>query len=431
MSPEVLISLVGGLIFLLAIGVPIAWAMLGSGLLCIMITGDLAFSMVAQRVFVGSNVFALLAIPAFILAGDLMTQGGVSKRLVNFCRTLVGRAPGGLSYVSLITSAFFAAISGSSPATTAAVGSIMVPEMDKEGYPTDYSAAIQAVGGTLGIVIPPSISFVIYGNVTGVSTAKLLASGIIPGALSCIALCLYAYFLAKKNHYPAGRIYSMKEKLQGFLAAFGGLMMPIIILGGIYSGAFTPTESAVVAAFYGLFAGFIIYREMSFKKLVSVLAKSAITISNIMIVVACAMLYNYLLTYYRITTAITESMLSIADSPGKFLALVVVLLFIVGMFMDVTASILVLAPILAPAAAMLGIDPIHFGFIFVFMMSIGLATPPFGLCMYVAANMSGQPVIQVAKKILPMSVVQLACVILFIAVPWFSVWLPNAIGVGG
>ncbi len=430
MSAEVLICLVGGLIVLLAIGVPIAWSMLGASVLCMAVVGDLPFSMVAQRVFVGANVYALLAIPAFILAGDLMTMGGVSKRLVGFCKTLVGRSRGGLSYVSLITSAFFAAISGSSPATTAAVGSIMIPEMDKENYPTDYSAAIQAVGGTLGIVIPPSISFVIYGNVTGVSTAKLLASGIIPGAMCCLALCLYAYFTARVKQFPVGRIYSAKEKWKSFLAALGGLLMPIIILGGIYTGAFTPTESAVVAAFYGLFAGFLLYRELNFKRLIDVLAKSSITISNIMIVVACAMLYNYLLTYYRITTAITDGMLKIADSPAEFFVLVVILLFIVGMFMDVTASTLVLAPILAPAANALGIDPVHFGFIFVFMMSIGLATPPFGLCMYVAANISGQPVIKVAKHILPMSVVQLICVVLFIVVPQFATWLPSIMNVG-
>lgn len=430
MSPEVLISLVGGLVVLLAIGVPIAWSMLGASILCIVVVGDVPLSMVAQRVFVGANVFALLAIPAFILAGDLMTKGGVSERLVGFSRTLVGRARGGLTYVSLITSAFFAAISGSSPATTAAVGSIMQPEMDKEGYPTDFTAAVQAVGGTLGIVIPPSISFVVYGNVTGVSTAKLLASGVIPGILACFALCIYAYFASKKYGFPAGRIYSIKEKWQAFLAALGGLIMPVIILGGIYTGAFTPTESAVVAAFYGLFAGFVLYRELNIKSLIGVLVKSSITISNIMIIVACAMLYNYLLTYYRITTAITDGMMAIADSPAKFFTLVVILLFIVGMFMDVTASILVLAPILAPAANMLGIDPIHFGFIFVFMMSIGLATPPFGLCMYVAANISGQPVINVAKRILPMTAVQLISVTVFIVVPQIATWLPSIMDVG-
>ena len=430
MSAEVLISLVGGLVILLAIGVPIAWSMLGASILCIVVVGDIPFSMVAQRVFVGANVFALLAIPAFILAGDLMTKGGVSERLVSFSRRLVGRSRGGLTYVSLITSAFFAAISGSSPATTAAVGSIMQPEMDKEGYPADFTAAVQAVGGTLGIVIPPSISFVIYGNVTGISTARLLASGVIPGALACLALCAYAFITSRRNNFPAGRIYSIKEKWQSFLAALGGLIMPVIILGGIYTGAFTPTESAVVAAFYGLFAGFILYRELDFKGLVNVLAKSSITISNIMIIVACAMLYNYLLTYYRITTAITDGMLNIADTQAKFFVLVVILLFIVGMFMDVTASILVLAPILAPAANMLGIDPIHFGFVFVFMMSIGLATPPFGLCMYVAANISGQPVINVAKRILPMTAVQLACAALFIIVPQFATWLPSIIDIG-
>lgn len=425
MSAEVLISLVGGLVFLLVIGVPIAWSMLGASVLCILVVGDLSLSMVAQRVFVGANVYALLAIPAFILAGDLMTKGGVSERLVSFSRTIVGRARGGLTYVSFITSAFFAAISGSSPATTAAVGSIMVPEMDKEGYPSDFSAAIQAVGGTLGIVIPPSISFVVYGNVTGISTAKLLASGVIPGVLACLLLCFYAYFVSKKNNFPTGRVYSAKEKWESFLAALGGLIMPGIILGGIYAGIFTPTESAVVAAFYGLFAGILIYRELDFKKIIGVLVNSSITISNIMIIVACAMLYNYLLTYYRITIAITDVMLLVANSPAKFYALACILLFFVGMFMDATASILVLAPILAPAANILGIDPIHFGFIFVFMMSIGLATPPFGLCMYVAANISGQPVIKVARRILPMTAVQLICIVLFIVVPQITTWLPS------
>lgn len=425
MSTTIIITLIGSLFVFLAFGMPIAWCMLGASILTILVDGSLPFTMVAQRLFNGCNVFALLAIPAFVLAGDLMTQGGVSKRLVNFCRALVGRTPGGLSIVSLITCAFFAAISGSSPATTAAVGGIMVPEMKKEGYPSDYSAAVQAIGGTLGIVIPPSISFVLYGNSTGVSTAALLASGVLPGIISCLFLCAYALWVAKHKGYPAGHPHSMKEVAKLFVGAIFAIIMPLIILGGIYTGVFTPTESAVVAAFYGLLVGTVIYRELSPTKLQKALANSAVTISSILIIVACAMLFNWLLTYYGISGLVTGSLIAFASSKLVFLFLSIVLLFIVGMFMDTTAATLVLAPMLAPAAVVVGIDPIHYGFLFVFMMSIGLASPPFGLCMYVAANIAEVGVLQVGKKLIPFIVVQLMCVLLFSLVPQISTFLPS------
>lgn len=427
MNTMIIITLVGSLFIFLAVGMPIAWCMLGASILTILVDGSLPFTMVAQRLFNGCNVFALLAIPAFVLAGDLMTQGGVSKRLVNFCRALVGRTPGGLSIVSLVTCAFFAAISGSSPATTAAVGGIMVPEMKEEGYPHDYTAAVQAIGGTLGIVIPPSISFVLYGNSTGVSTAALLASGVLPGIISCLFLSTYALWVAKRKNYPAGRRYSLKEILKMFVAAIFAIIMPLIILGGIYAGVFTPTESAVVAAFYGLLVGVVIYRELSLSKLHKALTSSAITISNILIIVACAMLFNWLLTYYGISGLVTESLIAVASNQFIFLSLAILLLFIVGMFMDTTAATLVLAPMLAPAAVAIGIDPVHFGFLFVFMMSIGLATPPFGLCMYVAANITDVGVVQVGKKLLPFIAVQMICVLLFSLVPQLSTFLPSLI----
>ena len=427
MNTMYIITLVGSLFVFLAVGMPIAWCMLGASVLTILVDGSLPFTMVAQRLFNGCNVFPLLAIPAFVLAGDLMTQGGVSKRLVNFCRALVGKTPGGLSIVSLVTCAFFAAISGSSPATTAAVGGIMIPEMKKEGYPPDYSAAVQAIGGTLGIVIPPSISFVLYGNCTGVSTAALLASGIIPKIISCLFLCAYAWWIAKRNSYPLGRHYGAKELAKMFVAAIFAIIMPIIILGGIYTGAFTPTESAVVAAFYGLIVGVAIYRELSLSKLFKALTSSAITISNILIIVACAMLFNWLLTYYGVSALVTKSLIAFANNSVVFLFLVIVMLFIVGMFMDTTAATLVLAPMLAPAAKALGIDPVHFGFLFVFMMSIGMATPPFGLCMFVSANITGVEVVKVGNKLIPFIAVQMLCVLLFCLVPQISTFLPSLI----
>ena len=407
------------------LGVPITWA-IGSGCVvaCLLDPG-LSFSVLAQKIFANSNSFSMLAIPAFYLAGDIMCKGGLSKRLVAFADSLVGWISGGISLVSIVACMFFAAISGSSVATTAAIGGLMIPEMEKRGYPKDYSAAVQAIGGTLGIVIPPSIVFVIYGNITGVNVAQLLASGILPGIIVGVALCIYAYFKAKKNNFPKQDRFSMRLFLLSFKDAIWALIMPIIILGGIYAGIFTPTESAAVAVFYGVLICMLIYREVSGRELYDILKTTAASVSNLMILVVTAQLFGYILTYYRIPVYVTDLFMAVASNKYVFLILINILLLVVGMSMEVGATNLILGPILAPIAAGFGIDPVHFGMLFVYLLALGQATPPFGTTMFVACGISGVSMGRIAKQLLPFIAVEIFCALLFSFVPALSTWIPS------
>lgn len=409
----------------MVLGVPITWA-IGSGCVAAcLLDPSLSISVLAQKVFANSNSFSMLAVPAFYLAGDIMCKGGLSKRLVTFADSLVGWISGGISLVSIVACMFFAAISGSSVATTAAIGGLMIPEMEKRGYPKDYSAAVQAIGGTLGIVIPPSIVFVIYGNITGVSVSKLLAAGILPGIIVGVALCVYAYFKAKKCNYPKQDHFSMRQFLYSFKDALWALIMPVIILGGIYAGIFTPTESAAVAVFYGVLVCMVIYREVSGKDLYEILKNTAVSVSNLMILVVTAQLFGYILTYYRIPVYVTNLFMAVASNKYVFLILINLLLIIVGMFMEVGATNLILGPILAPIAASFGIDPVHFGLVFVFLLALGQATPPFGTTMFVACGISKVSMADIAKQLLPFIAVEILCGLLFSFVPVLSTWIPG------
>ncbi|AOY76092.1 TRAP transporter large permease [Clostridium formicaceticum] len=406
-------------------GVPITWSLGLASMLSIAVNSRLPITVISQRLFTGSDSFSMLAIPAFILAGDIMSKGGLSKRLVNFANSLVGWIAGGVSLVSLVACTFFAAISGSSVATTAAIGGLMYPEMVDRGYPKDYSSAVQAIGGTLGIVIPPSIVLVIYGNITGVSVADLLMAGIIPGIICGIALCVMAYFIAKKQNFPKEAKFVPKNLAVTFKDAIWALIMPVIILGGIYSGVFTPTESAAVAVFYGIIVCVFIYKELTFKDLWPIMKETAKSSANLMMLVVTAQLFGWLITYYKIPIYVTEVFMTVASNKYIFLILVNLLLIIAGMFMEVGATNLILAPILAPIAVAFGVDPVQFGMVFVFLLAMGQATPPFGTTMFVASGISKEPVSRVAKQILPFTAVQIACALLFSFVPILSTLLPS------
>lgn len=419
------VALIVVLIISLLLGMPIIWSLALASVVSIALNPDLQFVIISQRLFSGADSFSLLAVPAFMLAGDIMSKGGLSKRLVGFANAFFGWISGGLSIVALMSCTFFAAISGSSVATTAAIGGIMHPEMVKKGYPADYSAAVQAIGGTLGIVIPPSIVFVIYGNVTGASISGLLMAGIIPGILAGILLCVYAWYKAKKNNWPKEEKFSGKVALSATKNAIWALIMPVIILGGIYAGIFTPTESAVVAVFYGLIVCLFVYREITLKDLWEILKGTAVSTANIMMLVVTAQVFGYLITYYNIPAAVANWFMSFCSSSGLFLILTIILLTIAGMFMDNGSIILILGPILAPLAEMYGINPIHYGLLVVFVLAMGQVTPPFGTCMFVACGISDRPVSGVAKSLIPFIGVELACAILFAFVPQISTFLPN------
>lgn len=421
------IILIVTLFIAMIIGVPIVWSLGLACVLSIFADGKIPITIISQRLFTGSDSFSMLAIPAFILAGDIMSKGGLSRRLVDFANALVGWIAGGVSLVSIVACTFFAAISGSSVATTAAIGGLMYPEMVKRGYPKDYSSAIQAIGGTLGIVIPPSIVLVIYGNITGVSVADLLMAGVIPGIVCGVALCIAAFVIAKKNNFPKEDKFEPKRLGVTFKDAIWALLMPFIILGGIYSGIFTPTESAVVAVFYGIIVCVFIYKELSFKDLWPIMKNTSKATANLMLLVVTAQLFGWLITYYRIPIVVTDMFMSVASNKYIFLIMVNVLLIIFGMFMEVGATNLILAPILAPIAVAFGVDPVQFGLVFVFLLAMGQATPPFGTTMFVAAGISEEPVSEVAKRILPFTAVQIACSLLFSFVPALSTFLPSLV----
>lgn len=408
------------LIALMVIGMPITWALGGAVITALMIDDNLSLSLITQKMFSGCDNFSMLALPAFFLAGDIMAKGGLSRRLVNFADNLVGWISGGISLVSIVACTFFAAISGSSVATTAAIGGIMYPEMVKRGYPKDYSAAVQAIGGTLGIVIPPSTVFVIYGNVTNTSVAELLMAGIVPGVICGIALCVWAYIKAKRENFPRESGFSFVRFLKSFKSAIWALLMPFVILGGIYSGIFTPTESAVIAVFYGFVVCLGIYRELSGKATWKIIQDSSVTTANIMFLVVTAQMFGYLLTYYRIPVYVTQAFMSVASNQFVFMALIIVLLTICGMFIEVGATNLILGPILAPIAIHFGVDPVHFGLVFVFLLAMGQATPPFGTTLFVSCGISKESVARVSRAVLPFVVVEILCAILFAYVPILS-----------
>lgn len=422
------IALIVVLIIAMACGLEITWALGMACVVAVLIDPKLTFVVIAQRIFTNSNSFSMLAIPAFMLAGDVMSKGGLSKRLVAFADSLVGWVSGGISLVSIVACTFFAAISGSSVATTAAIGGLMYPEMVERGYPKDYAAAVQAIGGTLGIVIPPSIVLVIYGNITGTDVGALLMAGILPGIVCCVALCVYAYFKAKKCNFPKSDKFSFKRFLLSFKDAVWALIMPIIILGGIYAGIFTPTESAVVAVVYGMIVCLAVYREISMKSIWEIIESTATGTANLMILVVTAQMFGWLISYYQIPQAVTEFMLSFVSGKYMFWAIIIVLLTICGMFLEVGATNLILGPILAPIAAAFGIDPIQFGLVFVFLLAMGQATPPFGTCMFVSCGISKQPVGKVSKQLIPFVGVEIFCGILFALIPALSTFLPSIIG---
>ncbi len=422
------LALFGTLIIALVLGVPIIWSLALSCVASVALNPNLTYVIIAQRMFAGADSFSLLAVPAFMLAGDIMSNGGLSKRLIDFADSLIGWIAGGVSIVAVAACAFFAAISGSSMATTASIGSVMYPEMVKRGYPKDYSAAVQAIGGTLGVVIPPSIVFVIYGTITGVSISSLLMSGIIPGIFCGLLLALYCYVMAKKNNFPKGSDFKVPNVWKTFKRAFWALLMPVIILGGIYAAIFTPTEAAVVSVFYGIFVCMFIYKDIDLKGLWKISQNTAIVTANLMGLVASASVFAYLVTIYNIPVRITEWFMGFCNTWILFMIIINIIMIIAGMFLDNGSIILILGPILAPLAVSYGIDPIQFGLVVVFILSMGQCTPPFGTCMFIASGISGRPVLGVARALIGFLLVEIFCGLLFSFVPWFSLFIPELLG---
>lgn len=428
MTMAAIVLIVSVIVFAI-IGVPLVWSLVLACVCSIAAGGTLnTLPILAQRVFAGGLQYSMLAIFFFVMAGAIMQYGGLSRRLVAFANSLVGHISGGASLVCVTACAFFAAISGSAVATTAAIGGIMYPELKRLGYPEDYAAALPAAAGVLGVIIPPSVLFIIYGNITNVSPGKLLMAGIIPGLLGAFFMCLICYVLAKKRKYPKNEGFVLKNVFVSFKEAFWALLMPVIILGGIYTGIFTPTESGVVAAGYGLLCAVFIYREMSKELFIRIIKESCRTTGNVMILCMAAGALSYLLTIYQIPATLSSFLIANVSNRYTFLIGVVILLLFLGMFMDVGASILILGPLLAPVAVAFGIDPIQFGMIFVFSMAIGQATPPFGTDLFVVCGFSGRQVMSVGKHSLVFCSALVAVILLCMFFPQLATALPGIMG---
>jgi len=394
--------LFGSFALLLLLTVPIGIAIGLSTLVTIMYSGTLPVEFLAKELVTSVDSFPLMAVPFFILAGEIMGKGGISERLFNVANALVGNRTGGFAIATIVTCMFFAAISGSGPATVAAIGGIMIPAMVRQGYDIKFATAVVASAGSIGVIIPPSIPMVIYGVTGSVSIGDLFIAGIIPGILVGLSMMIWAYIYSKKKGYKGlDEPTSMKKIGKATWDAKWAMLIPIIILGGIYGGIFTPTEAAVVAVVYGLFAAMILYRELKIKDLAKVVTDSALTTATVLIIVGTANAFGRLLTIEQIPNQIAEGLLSVSTEPIVIILLITVLLLIVGMFMDTLAAIIILTPILLPIAIEIGYDPVHFGILMVVNLAIGFFTPPVGVNLFVASGISGVSIEALSRAVLP------------------------------
>lgn len=414
---------------MLVLRVPIAYCLGLSGIAYIAMTGNFDMTSFASVMVRSVDSFPLMAVPFFVLAGALMTAGGISKQIVQFATALVGRVTGGLAMVAVVACAFFAALSGSGIATTAAIGAIMIPEMEKNGYSKPFSAALIAAAGCLGPIIPPSVPMVMFGASTETSISAMLIGGLLPGILLASLLMLFAYFYAKKNNIKGGGNFSLRNVLRTFIFAIPALLVPIIILGGIYSGLFTPTEAAAVAVVYSLFAGTVIYREINLKNLKAALVDAGTQTGNIMIIAAAATFFARMLTMEQFHALVKDFVLGATDSKIIVMLLLNVILLLLGCLMDTTPIILVFAPILLPVATAYGVNPVHFGVMMCANLAIGLITPPVGVSLYVAAGQAEVPFTQVLKNIYkPLAMLLIGLLIITYCEPLVTV-LPRLLGV--
>ncbi|MFJ1231312.1 TRAP transporter large permease [Yersinia proxima] len=422
--------LVFTLAILLAIGVPVAYAV-GLSAIAGAFWIDLPLEAVMIQITSGVNKFSLLAIPFFILAGAIMAEGGIARRLVSFAYIFVGFIRGGLSLVNIVASTFFGAISGSSVADTASIGSVMIPEMDKKGYPRDFAAAVTASGSVQAILTPPSHNSVIYSLATGgtVSIAALFIAGILPGLLLSFTLMLMCVGFAYKRGYPKGERVPFRQALKIFVDTLWGLMTVVIIMGGILSGVFTATESAAIACLWSFFVTMFIYRDYKWSELPKLMYRTVKTVTIVMILIGFAASFGAIMTYMQLPERITEFFTSVSDNKYVILMCINIMLLLIGTLMDMAPLILILTPVLMPVTNSLGIDPVHFGMIMLINLGIGLITPPVGSVLFVASAVSKQKIEQVVKAMLPFYGALFLVLMLVTYIPEISLWLPRVFGV--
>ncbi|MFC5588958.1 TRAP transporter large permease [Sporosarcina soli] len=418
-----LITLMLSLFVLLALSVPIAVAIGLASVIAIVFASDLPINVLAQKAFTSIDSFSLMAIPFFIFAGTLMEKGGIARRLVRFASSLVGGMTGGLGMVVVVTSMFFAAISGSGIAATAALGSILIPAMIKKGYDRSYAGALQAISGELGVIIPPSISMILFGVAASVSIGDLFIAGILPGLMIGFSLMLGVFIISKIKGYKGDADLPKGEIWVSFKDAILALLMPVIILGGIYGGIFTPTEAAAVAVAYAFIIGVFVYKEIKFKDLISIFSRSMIMTSIVMFIIANAGIFAWVLTREGVPQKLAMFFGNVTDSPIMFLLIINILLFVIGMFFDGSVAIIILAPLFTPIAVSLGIDPIHFGMIMITNLAIGMCTPPLGVNLFVSCQIANIRLEQITKAILPFIGIMIINVLLISYIPQISLFL--------
>ena len=408
---------------LLLLGVPVGFTIAIAAFITLLAGGVPALMMV-QRIFTAQDSFSLIAVPFFILAGDLMSKGAVSRVLVEFAESLLGWIRGGLTIVSVLTGMFFAAISGSGAATTAAVGATLIPELEKRGYHVDKSAALIAAAGTIGVVIPPSVPMVLYAVIAEQSVNVLFRNGFGPGFAMGTILIIIALTEARKLGYPKGTKFEIKSVLRTFVHAVWGILMPLIILGGIFSGYFTPSEAADVAVIYAIVIGFFVYRDLKPKDLMNIMMNSAKTSSVIMLIIGFSGPFGWVLANWKIPEAISGTVLSVSDNKFIILFLIGVIILAAGVFMETSSAIILLTPVFLPLVKAMGVDLVHFGIVFVVGLGIGMITPPVAINLFVASGITGLPITRISRAIVPYL---LGLILIFFLILYLPLFIPALI----
>ncbi|RWZ59103.1 TRAP transporter large permease [Halobacillus fulvus] len=410
------------MIVLIVLGLPVAFA-LGISSLVYLIMEGVDLSMVAQSMVRGVDSFTLLAVPFFLLIGELMNSGGITNKIIRMARVLVGHFKGGLAQVNNVASIIFSGISGSATADTVALGSVLIPAMEKEGYDKKFSAAITAASSIVGPIIPPSITLIIFGIVTSQPIGPLLIAGIIPGVLTALALMTYTYFISVKRGYPSYPKATFKEARSAFYSGIPALLLPVIIVVGIVSGIFTPTESAAVAVLYGLIITFFFYKNVTIRSFGSILKKTSYESAKILFILAAATVFAWVVTKSRISETLGDFIFGFSTNPTIIITLVVIFLFLIGLFMLPSEAIIVFAPILTPIVMQVGIDPIHFGVVMVLTLTIGGSTPPVGIMLYIVADIAKLSFGKLVKEMLPLYAPLAVAVLITAYIPYLSTFI--------
>lgn len=422
-----IILLLGSFFVLLIIKVPIAFSLGLSTMATAMYLG-IPPMVIGQQMVKGLNSFSLIAIPFFIIAGEIMGEGGISARLIKFSNVIIGRLRGGLAMVNVLASMFFGGISGSSVADTSSIGAIMIPMMEKQGYDKDYSVNVTITSSTQGVIIPPSHNVIIYSLAAGgLSVGRLFLGGFLPGVLLGIALMVLSYVIAVKRNYPKGEKFSLKEGLKITLESILGLFTAVIVIGGVTSGLFTATESAAIAAVYAFFITFFVYRDIPIKRMGKILRTSLKTLAMVLAVIATSSAFGYMMAYLKIPSLVTETLISISSNKFVILIIVNLILLVLGMIMDMAPLILITTPILLPVVTSVGMDPVQFGIVMMLNLGIGLITPPVGSTLFVGCSIAGCKIEDVLKSLMPFYAVMFIMLLLLTFVPQLTLFIPNLI----